>query len=439
MRVNLTTANHVYNSLTDLPSTPNQDAAANAMKIDSPRSTGTDAARKHAFVDEYGDPSIQVEKDGVSTYYIVTAVLIDEENLEPARSEVSAIRARHFGKGEMKSSGVGRDDARRCRVLKELARLPFRFVSLVVDKRQVRKDSGLIFKQPFIKFVHRQLFEKLYRAHPDLVMLGDKHGHKKFMDGFEGYVRRNVEQDLFRRPTFSFGDSKEEPLLQLADFITGTIGRLYDPKRETAAAADFIELLRDNATLVLTWPPEDRPIASLGGGGTKADRAIREYCLRQVFGFLAKHSAPQCPSEAAQVAVAEHLLFHFQSISETEYVPTGRLREFLIERGIAKFEEQQQFRSGVIAKLRDQGIILASSSKGYKIPASVRDLMDFVERTDTVVHPMIGRLERARTSVRLLTDGAVDIIGDDRFEYLRVLLDRGPLTKRPAGSSEEGY
>jgi hypothetical protein len=96
------------------------------------------------------------------------------------------------------------------------------------------------------------------------------------------------------------------------------------------------------------------------------------------------------------------LIFHFasfRSISEAEYVPTGQLREFLIQRGIAGFDEPHQFRSGVIARLRDRGVLLASSSKGYKIPASIPDLLDFVELTDTVVHPMPGRLETVRVAL----------------------------------------
>lgn len=390
---------------------------------------GQDRARLHAFVDEYGDHNLRVETDGASTHYIVTAVLIGGHEVEAVRAAVERVRATRFGTAEMKSSRVGGDDNRRLRVLGDLAELPFKFVSLVVDKRQVWANGGLIYKQPFIKFVQRQLFEKLYRAHPDLVLLADEHGGKSFMDGFRHYVARHVEQDLFRRPDFDFGVSRTEPLLQLADFIAGTVARLYDPKRESLAGPQFAEVLRDRAMLILAWPPEDRPLATLGGRGTRADRRIREYALGRVFALLAKGEPGPDPADLAQVAVMEHLLFHFQSISEREYVATGHLREVLKEQGIAGFDEQQQFRSGVIAKLRDRGVLLASSSKGYKIPSSLTDVMDFVQQTDKMIYPMLGRLERARESIKLLTGGSVDILGDERFEYARALLDRGPLSR----------
>jgi hypothetical protein len=382
-----------------------------------------------AFVDEYGNPNLRVETEGVSTYYIVTAVLLPAHQVPATREAADAVRAKYFGHGEMKSNSVGRNDKRRLRVLHDLVELPFQFVSLVVDKQRIRQDSGLKFKKSFIKFVYRQLFQKLYCTHPDLLMVADDHGRDSFMDGFRDYVARHVERDLFRRPHFEFRTSRAEPLLQVADFVTGTVARLYDPKTSSPRSPEFVELLRPKVMVVLAWPPADRPVATLGGEGIPADRKIREYALGRVIALLANAPNTSEPEETAQYVVAERLLFVFQFMSENKYVSTAKLRKYLADQGIRGFDDLQQFRSRVIAPLRDRGLLIASSPKGYKIPASVSDVMDFVQHTDKVVYPMIRRLERARDSIRLATDGAVDIIGEEQFTYMRTLLDQGPLDK----------
>ena len=37
---------------------------------------------KHAFVDESGDLSLNTSKDGVSSYYVVAAIVVDEADRE---------------------------------------------------------------------------------------------------------------------------------------------------------------------------------------------------------------------------------------------------------------------------------------------------------------------------------------------------------------------
>lgn len=400
------------------------------MIADSGRSSAPSRSRRHAFVDEYGNSNLDGELANVGHFYLVTAILLDGASVSAVRSQVDAIRAKHFQSGEMKSSKVGSNDRRRCAVLKELDALPFTFVSLVVDKRRLRDDGGFIYKKPFIKFLHRQLFQKLFGAHRDLVLLSDQHGRPEFMEGFKRYVRKHLEPDLFLTPEFGFGVSEKEPLLQLADFVGGSVARFYEPSMRSEHEADFRKLLGTHATLVFSWPPHPRPLSSLGESGTPADREVRNSCLNEVFSFLAKHQASACGEEvAAQLAVAEYLLFHLQSIDEASYVSTVRLRRHLVEQGIVGFDKQREFRSRIIAGLRDKGVLLASSGRGYKIPISIRDLMDFVDRIDTVAFPMLGRLQRARERVLLLTSGAVDIIGEARFDYLRGLLDRGPFVR----------
>jgi hypothetical protein len=117
------------------------------------------------------------------------------------------------------------------------------------------------------------------------------------------------------------------------------------------------------------------------------------------------------------VEALRFLLFFFNTVNENEYVPTGRLLEALaqtVPAGSSEFQVRK-----IIALLRDNGVIVASSSKGYKIPSSIQDVMDFVDRYDSIVGPMVKRVRAAREDLLLLTDRELDILEGDRFDYLR--------------------
>jgi hypothetical protein len=98
-----------------------------------------------AFIDEYGNNGLDFEKIGVSTVFIVTAVLIDKENLSFIENQLETIRSKHFQTGEIKSSKVGKNDSRRLKILKEINEIDYHIFSIVVDKRDVCRQIKLNF------------------------------------------------------------------------------------------------------------------------------------------------------------------------------------------------------------------------------------------------------------------------------------------------------
>ena len=61
---------------------------------------------QYAYVDESGNPSLNLSKTGTSRFYVVTAILVDDHRKDALAGQVHSIRSRFFGTGEMKSSGV---------------------------------------------------------------------------------------------------------------------------------------------------------------------------------------------------------------------------------------------------------------------------------------------------------------------------------------------
>lgn len=382
-------------------------------------------SRVAAFVDEYGDPNLNTTQPGVSIFFIVTAVLVDEPLVTEARTAVEEVRVRHFQTGELKSSSVGGNDDRRLMLLGELSRIPWRFYSVAVDKREILKNSGLIYKRPFLKFLSGKLYRRLFEVLPVLEVVADQHGTPEFMSGFVQYVNRNFKPDLFSRGSFRFTDSGSEALVQLADFVAGCVTRVLDPKKQSARADEILKLLRPQAIGIEEWPPRRRSFSEAPAfTGTEAeDRLVAEQSLISAVNFIEDHADDVDPDVVMQVEAIKFLVFHYQHVTQTRYISKASLIQAIGQATNARVTENA-FRQKVIAKLRDAGVLIASSSRGgYKIPASVKDLTDFVELAQTIVEPMLRRVEVARQRVRLASNDGIDIVGEPRFADLKKLLE----------------
>ena len=85
---------------------------------------------------------------------------------------------------------------------------------------------------------------------------------------------------------------------------------------------------------------------------------------------------------------------------------------------------EQPFRNRVIAKLRDAKILISAGARGgYKLAASVADVVDFVAATQLRTEPQLDRLALARNTTKLITTGRVDILEGKRFERIRRAVD----------------
>ena len=78
-------------------------------------------------------------------------------------------------------------------------------------------------------------------------------------------------------------------------------------------------------------------------------------------------------------AVLDYLLFRFMNNSVRRYISTQELHNDLERKGFESLSTQS-FRNSIIAKLRDHGVIIASSNKGYKLPSKKSEVEDFIKK-----------------------------------------------------------
>ncbi|AZJ31528.1 DUF3800 domain-containing protein [Tenacibaculum mesophilum] len=216
----------------------------------------TTTKKKIGYIDESGDKSIHFEKEGVSTFFIVSAIIIDESLVDNVRNQFLKIHKDFTQAPEIKSNAKAfQKGDKRIKFLKEIIKLNFRIYSVIVDKRKIYEDSGLQFRDSFYKYTNNLLDKELYDYYPHLELISDQHGSEKFMNGFIKYVKENHRQtEFFRNPEFRFCDSKDEPLIQLADFVAGSIAKCYEPDKINSQSPEILNILDKHILHLREWP-----------------------------------------------------------------------------------------------------------------------------------------------------------------------------------------
>lgn len=374
-----------------------------------------------AYLDEYGTNELDVTKDGVSTHFLITGVLVHESKEAELVQKIEPIAKKHFQSGEMKSKKIGDNDNRRVKVLTDLAGLDFNIYLLVVDKPALFGE-GLRHKKSFYTFINGLLYNDLYRLYPDLQLFTDEHGTLEYMDGFAKYVNKKHIPGLFTGSTFQFLQSKSTRLIQLADMLSGTFARCFDKKAISMNSATFLKILSRKMVAVKEWPQTfSISTVDLADEG-KYDPTIAELGLNLAATYREKILKSKDENETDQLACLNHLLFHFRYISPNRYVWQRELIEN-IEHIKNKRLTSRYFMSKVIAMLRNKGVIISSSTKGYKLPANEGDLYAFLKHNNSIIKPMIDRIKICRDSIKAATLNKLDILNKPEFEYLKKVLD----------------
>lgn len=378
-----------------------------------------------AFIDEFGNNGLDFDSEGVSTHFIVTALIIDKSKLTELEAQVEQIRRTNFQTGEMKSSNLKDNDTRRLKVLNELNEVDYNIFSVVIDKREL-KGEGFNHKGPFYKFLHSLVDRELFSVFPDILVVADEHGGKEFKEGFIKYIYKRHVPDLFNLSEFRFSNSKSDLFVQVADIITGSLARCYETKKLSESRSKFLSALKNKITEIRFWPPDYRPFAyNPEKDFENYDPTISTLGINLAQQFLDEKKNSKIPFEIDQCICLKYLLFYFKNINPENYVPTYELINQIVQLRTSSIS-MHYFRSKIIAKLRDRGVLISSSNKGYKLPSSKNDLYDFVNHSNSYIQPMIDRLIKCRNKVKLATKNELDILDQEEFKYLRMIIKNVP-------------
>jgi hypothetical protein len=372
-----------------------------------------------AFVDESGDPHLSLDKEGTSQFYVVCAVLSDSTSVSELQQRLNEVRLSHFGPGEMKSSSIGNDLPRRKKVLDSLIAAAPKFCAIIVDKKEVDASSGLQWKKSFIKYVHRRLYARLFRVMNSLSIHADQHGSEEFKTTFHRYLRDRFSGLLLERLDFQFVDSADSVGVQAADVIAGTLRRVYsgdDP-------LELLATLKQSAVIIERWPPNVATPDILVGvdPNEKFDHLVAEQGIRLAREYILTHEVSEDPDDEARVEALRYLLYRYE-MDETAYVERAVILQH-VNQGREEEMSLQNFSAKVIGRLRSEGVLIASSNQGCKIPNATADMREFVSLVDGQVIPYLRRLSEARKQLQLASLGEYDIVQASDFPQLLKCLD----------------
>lgn len=379
-----------------------------------------------AFADEYGNNSFDFTTQ--STHFIVASIIISPDQKQSFEQGLEIIRKKYFQTGEIKSNKIGDNHTRRLIILNELVKLDFHIYAVVVDKRKI-VGEGFKYKKSFYKFLNGLLYNELFKTYPNLRLCVDEHGENEFMLSFKKYVEENHKPNLFAGSEFGFMGSPDSIIIQAADLIAGTLGRCYDEQKSNPYIDEYLDILKSKILSVNFFPRDKN---SLFYESNKDDKnfnnLIAELSYNLSVQFLEKKKRPISQEEIDQINCVKLLLFYFKSYDTKNYVSTKEILKHL-QVGRDEVINEQYFRSKIIAKLRDEGLLIASSSKGekkkgYKLPTSDGDLYDFINHGNMMIVPMVARIERCRDIVKMATRNGLDILDKHEFTELKEILDK---------------
>ncbi|MGF6948990.1 hypothetical protein QF028_001495 [Neobacillus sp. B4I6] len=376
-----------------------------------------------AFIDESGDYSFDFENKDVSTHFIIVSILAKESNKELLEQEVEKVRQKYFQTDEMHTDKMDNPHLR-IQLLNELKDLPFNIYAYVVDKRKIREDSGITFEKTFIKFMNRLIYDDLNRTFDQLDLVLVEQGTKEFMSEFKTYIKEKSVPDLFNYSIFGFNHSKSELLLQLANFIAGTIAKGYDQTQYSEHYPLFHKIIKKKIIAINLWPQNYKNYLHdyiSRNQDSQFDEVIFKQSVNLTLQYLEKNKKSEDADEKIRIDLLKFLLFNLRE-NPNEYVYTQEILDNLNAIRVNKINHHY-FRSNIVSKLRDSGLLIASSNKGYKLPVCLTDLYDFVNLSSLTIHPMIQRISKCRNQVLLATNNEIDILENNEYEYLKKIID----------------
>lgn len=374
-----------------------------------------------AFADEFGNNSFEFKSQG--THFIVATVICKNENLEKLQSDIDSIRKKHgFQTGEMKSSGVGPNHKRRKNILADIAKLDITIYAVIVDKTKLN-GKGFGIKKSFYKYLNNLVYKELYRTFPKLELYVDEHGGNDFMREFKRYVERNHEMNLFTGSEFNIKNSQQSYFIQLADFVAGTLGYIFDENKKSEHSDEFHQLIQPRIAS-LDFFPNDYSFKELVETNLDEnfDPKIASVCHQRIKTFIETEKATD-QQKIDQINFLKLLLLFQRANIKNRYISTKEIFSHL-NQSRHEVLKQEYFRSKVVGNLRDQGILIASGRDGYKIPSSSRDLDSFINHGKRIVLPMLNRITEAREAIKLATQNELDILDKEAFEELKKLIDK---------------
>lgn len=255
-------------------------------------------------------------------------------------------------------------------------------------------------------------------------MYVDEHGGNEFLKEFKKYVEKNHSRNLFSGADFNILNSKQNELIQLADFVAGSLGYIFDHLKKSEYSSDFQSILSPRISSMTYFPPPKWTYEEFQKSNIDEsfDSRIAEVCITRIQDFLDKETGSD-QQKIDQINLLKLLLWIQRVYPKNRYTTTTEILLHLNQNRPTKIQDEY-FRSRVVGNLRDRGVLIASCRQGYKIPTTAKDLDNFVNHGKRIILPMLNRIKEARDIIKLATMNELDLLERPEYHELKNLIGK---------------
>lgn len=377
-----------------------------------------DKMRIKAFIDENGNNALDVTREGTQELFITVAILVPDNQYPHINQQMNDIITQYCG-GHLKSNNIRTNHQRRIKILEAIQKIDFGYYAFIVNKKEIFEDSGLSYKRSFYKFIHKKIYEKLGSSCFYLEVYADAIGGPDFMESFEEYFHKKSLPNLFFNFQHQFVKDEDFPLIQLADFIAGTLSYCFEPSRKSEYSSRFRELLCQKEIDINFWPPVKEVSPAITDNSF--DGQIYQFVMNKAIQLAEELNSASVSSNSLALLKVLRILIFNKLYEEDRTVTVSQLRQQLQNNEVDVTENI--ISRDILPSLRDKGIIISGTYKGYRLATSAKQIQSYIQHNKDIILPMLHRLDIARTGVKLATANRLDIIDPAKEKELSRILN----------------
>jgi len=182
------------------------------------------------YGDEFGTSTLKSNDVKNITHFVYAAIVVKESQFHNAIKVRDDISKKFFKGNILKSNSkiLNKKKDTRLEVLDYLIEnLNFVVYLLVIDKTKLDKEKGgLRFKEVFYKYFQKIFISQINNNFTDFEIHMDNLINDEYQIELKNYIAQNYQDSFFEK--YHISDDKDEPLIQLADIIAGSYGRVFN-------------------------------------------------------------------------------------------------------------------------------------------------------------------------------------------------------------------
>lgn len=363
------------------------------------------------FIDEYGTPALNEDK---SPYFIYTGVMIDSSLIEKARKTLKAVSQKFNQGSPIKSNRIRNNEKghrKRLNILNAFREeFPHSVFSLIIYKNELC-SQGFNYKKSYIKFFIN-FFQKRCFPHAELFeytclhIVFDRTGSPEFQEDLRRYMNKHFPTgDLFTGHTFETKDDiDEEPLLQIADFYSGCIGRIFCDRIPEKQSRELYEVMSNY--IFCDFFPRSRVnyLYTSKNSDCEFNQELLNIAIESAQVYLNLPDASPEGKEIVNYFLDENKFFPHYSITSQQIHNRLAARNMHVANAITE-----------ISHLRDYGVLIVSPSDqlGYKLPCNFEEVKKYYNRVLKNITPQLTRLNKLNELIAKNTVNHINILSEN--------------------------